>query len=158
LDWQARIASVIVEAETALPRRHLLAQNIANKEARIERPNPAVSIFNFHYAAPPSTVSVNYGLNKVIGDDETGFRRVEDKPYRIEAWDFLVAGGALFDNLDYSFTTDHEDGTDRVEAPTPGGGGPRFRSQLQILKRFIEGFDLVRMAPDARVIARVVPP
>ncbi len=124
LDWQARIASVIVETEKDLPLRHLIAQNIANEKARIERPNPAVSIFNFHYATPPATVEMNYGLGKVIGDDETGFRGVHDTPYRIEAWDFLVAGGALFDNLDYSFTTEHEDGTAPVVAPTPGGGGP----------------------------------
>ncbi len=128
LDWQARIASVIVETESALPRKHLLAQNIANEKARIERPNPAVSIFNFHYATPPATVGMNYGLGKVTGDDETGFRGVADKPYRIEAWDFLIAGGALFDHLDYSFTIDHEDGTAPVVAPTPGGGGPGFRA------------------------------
>jgi hypothetical protein len=157
LDWQARIAAVIVETEKDLPHKHLLAQNIANEKARIERPNPAVSIFNFHYAAPPATVGMNYGLSKVIGDDETGFRGVDDRPYRIEAWDFLIAGGALFDHLDYSFTTEHEDGTARIVAPTPGGGGPGFRAQLQILKRFIEGFDFVRMAPDAKVIARVTP-
>ncbi len=148
---------MIAETENALPRRHLIAQNIANEKARIERPNPAVSIFNFHYAAPPATVGMNYALGKVIGDDETGFRGVEDRPYRIEAWDFLVAGGALFDHLDYSFTIDHVDGTARVVPPTPGGGGPRFRAQLQVLKRFIEGFDFVRMAPDAKVIARAVP-
>ena len=148
---------MIVETEKALPHQHLLAQNIANEKARIERPNPAVSIFNFHYAAPPATVGMNYALGKAIGDDETGFRGVEDRPYRIEAWDFLIAGGALFDHLDYSFTTDHEDGTAPVVAPTPGGGGPAFRAQLQILKRFIEGFDFVKMAPDGKVIARVVP-
>lgn len=157
LDWQARIAAVIAETEGALPRRHLLAQNIANEKARIERPNPAVSIFNFHYAAPPATVGMNFNLGRVIGDDETGFRGVNDRPYRIEAWDFLVAGGAIFDNLDYSFTTEHEDGTAPVVAPTPGGGGPSLRSQFQALKQFIEGFDFVKMAPDARVIARVVP-
>jgi hypothetical protein len=157
LDWQARIAAVIVETEEALPRQHLLAQNIANEKAKIERPNPAVSIFNFHYAAPPATVGMNYGLGKVIGDDETGFRGVHDKAYRIEAWDFLIAGGALFDNLDYSFTTEHEDGTAPVVAPTPGGGGPALRAQFQVLKRFIESFDFVKMAPDAKVIARVTP-
>ena len=157
LDWQARIASVIVDTEESLPRKHLIAQNIANAKAKIERPNPAVAIFNFHYATPPTTVGMNYGLGKVIADDETGFRGVADKPYRIEAWDFLVAGGAIFDHLDYSFTTEHENGTARIVDPTPGGGGPGFRSQLQILKRFIEGFDFVKMAPDAKVIGRVVP-
>src|SRR5262249_53266908 len=128
-----------------------------NEKAKIDRPNPAVSVFNFHYAAPPATVGMNYGLDRVIGDDETGFRGTRDEPYRIEAWDFLVAGGSLFDNLDYSFTTDREDGTDPVVEPTPGGGGPAFRAQLQTLKRFIDGFDFVKMAPDTGVIARVVP-
>ena len=40
LDWQARIASVIVETERNLPRKHLIAQNIANEKARIDRPEP----------------------------------------------------------------------------------------------------------------------
>jgi hypothetical protein len=157
LEWQARIASVIVDTEKSLPNQHLIAQNIANGKAKIDRPNPAVSIFNFHYAAPPVTVGMNFGLGKAISDDETGFRGVTDRPYRIEAWDFLIAGGAVFDHLDYSFTTDRENGTNRVEEPTPGGGGSNFRSQLQVLKRFIEGFDLVKMAPDDKVIARVAP-
>ena len=100
---------------------------------------------------------MNFGLNKVIGDDETGFRGIHDLPYRIEAWDFLVAGGAIFDHLDYSFTTDHENGTATVTDPTPGGGGPAIRKQFQILKQFIEGFDFVKMAPDKKVIAAVTP-
>jgi hypothetical protein len=157
LDWQARIASVIVDTEKQLPHKHLIAQNIANEKARIDRPLPAVSIFNFHYAAPPETVAMNFGLNKVIGDDETGFRGIHDRPYRIEAWDFIMAGGAIFDHLDYSFTTDHEDGTARISDPTPGGGGQTIRKQFQILKHFIDGFDFVRMAPDKTSIARAAP-
>ena len=123
LDWQRRIAAVIVETEKDLPNHHMLAQNIANGKAKIEHPDPSVSLFNFHYAAPPDTVGLNYPLNKAIGDDETGFRGTGDDPYRIEAWDFLIAGGALFDHLDYSFTTEHENGTAPVNDPTPGGGG-----------------------------------
>ena len=98
-------------AERALPAKHLIAQNIANKSAKIADPHPAVSIFNFHYATPPETVAMNYALNKVIGDDETGFKGVSDDVYRMEAWDFLIAGGGLYNNLDYSFTAGHEDGT-----------------------------------------------
>ena len=68
------------------------------------RPNPAVSIFNFHYATPPDTVALNFGLNRVIADDETGFRGSDDFVYRNEAWEFILAGGAIYDNLDYSFS------------------------------------------------------
>ena len=31
--------------------------------------------------------------------------------YRTEAWDFLIAGGGLFNNLDYSFAAGYENGT-----------------------------------------------
>ena len=41
----------------------------------------------------PDAVAMNYGLNKVIGDNETGFRGTNDTPYRTEAWDFIIAGG-----------------------------------------------------------------
>src|SRR5262249_54145865 len=125
--------------------------NIANGSAKIDRPNPEVSIFHFHYATPPDTVGLNYALNKPIGDDETGFRGKEDRAYRTEAWDFIIAGGALFDHLDYSFTVKHPDGT-AVITSSPGGGGPAFRKQLQVLKEFIEGFDFIRMKPDNSVI------
>ena len=48
--------------------------------------------------------------------------------------DFIVAGGAIFDHLDYSFTTDHEDRTAIIVDPTPGGGGITIRRQFQILE------------------------
>ena len=64
----------------------------------------AISLFNFHYAHPPDAVAQNYALNKAIGDNETGFKGNADDHYRMEAWEFLLAGGALYNNLDYSFT------------------------------------------------------
>ncbi len=156
-DWEARIARTIAEAERDLPARHMVAQNIANGSARIDNPIPEVSLFNFHYASPPRVIAENARLNKAIGDDETGFRGTADRPYRTEGWAFLLAGGSVYSNLDYSFTADHEDGTARVVAPTPGGGGPALRSQLAILKRFLASFDFLKMVPDRSVIASGVP-
>ncbi len=54
---------------------------------------------------------LNYSLNKVIGDHETGFKGTNDLPYRVEAWEFMLAGGGLYNHLDYSFTVGDEDGT-----------------------------------------------
>ena len=161
MPWQHRIADVIVETERTLPLRHLIAQNIANKSAKIADPHPAVSIFNFHYASPPETVAMNYGLNKVIGDDETGFRGVSDDVYRMEGWDFILAGGGLYNNLDYSFAAGYEDGTFQYPASQPGGGSRALRRQLKILAEFISGFDFLRMTPDSvatTVITAGVPP
>jgi hypothetical protein len=157
MPWQHHIASLIVETERRLPAKHLIAQNIANKTARIENPHPAVSIFNFHYAAPPDAVATNYALNKVIGDDETGFRGIADTPYRTEAWDFIVAGGGLYNNLDYSFVAGQEDGTFEYPASQPGGGNRGFRRQMKILSDFINGFEFVRMSPDHSIIKGGIP-
>ena len=126
LDWQARIAQVIVETEAKLGgRHHMIAQNIANGRARIEHPDPAVRLFNFHYATPPDVIALNAGLNAAIGDDETGFRGNDDRVYRTEAWEFLLAGGGVFSNLDYSFTVAHPDGTAPSRPPLPAAAaGP----------------------------------
>jgi len=154
-DWQDRIIAAMGAAESNLPKKHLIARNIANGKQKVEGPNPAVSLFNFHYAAPPETVAMNFALNKVIADDETGFRGPGDFTYRAEGWDFLMAGGAIYDNLDYSFTCKTPAGTAVPDAP--GGGGAALRSQLRILKNFLQGFDFVHMAPDNRVILGPLP-
>ncbi|HUS90749.1 MAG TPA: hypothetical protein VM695_02825 [Phycisphaerae bacterium] len=157
IPWQHHVADTIVDAEKAFApgRRHLIAQNIANGSKKVTDPHPAVSLFNFHYATPPKAVEVNFGLNKALGDDETGFKGSGDDPYRMEGWDFLLAGGAVYDNLDYSFTCGHEDGTAKNKAP--GGGGASLHRQLGILAEFVNGLDFVKMRPDNAVIAGGVP-
>jgi hypothetical protein len=155
-EWQAHVAEVITKAEEAFPARHLIAQNIANHGKKIEKPNPAVSIFNFHYAFPPRTVYENYGLNKVIGDDETGFRGSGADPYRTEAWDFLLAGGGLYNNLDYSFNAAHPDGSD-TKAKAPGAVCPELRDQLAVLREFMSALDFIRSKPDNSAVKGSLP-
>jgi hypothetical protein len=148
LEWQRHIADVIAETELPLRVRHLISQNIANDKALVQNPHPQVSIFNFHYATPPETVAMNYALNKVIGDNETGFRRTNDAPYRMEGWDFIVAGGGLFNNLDYSFAAGHEDGSYIFPPSQPGGGSADLRRQFGFLSQTIHRLDFVHMHPD----------
>jgi hypothetical protein len=145
-EWQAHIAQIIVETERELPNRHLIAQNIANDRKKVEKVTPGVSILNFHYATPPETVAMNYGLNVAIADDETGFAGKDDVYYRTEGWDFFMAGGAAYNNLDYSFTASHPAGT-LTEYKSPGGGSEQLRQSLGALKKFLDGFDLVHMKP-----------
>ncbi len=156
MDWQNHIAETIARAESRFEHKHLIAQNIANKAKKIEKPNPHVSIFNFHYAKPPTTVAENYHWDRALGDDETGFAGDERaRPYRLEGWDFIVAGGAIYNNLDYSFAVGHESGTMKIDAP--GGGGPELWKQLRILKDFINGFDFIGMKPDNAILAAKAP-
>ncbi len=157
MDWQHRIADTITDAEKEFSQKHLITQNIANGSKKIEKPHPAVSVFNFHYASPPDAVDLNYALDKVIGDNETGFKGTADDHYRMEAWEFILAGGGLYNNLDYSFTAGHEDGTFRYSSKQPGGGNPGFRKQMKLLKEFIHALDFVKMKPARRVISEPIP-
>jgi hypothetical protein len=156
MEWQHRIADAIVEQEKELPQRHLISLNIANGRAKVQQPHSAISLFNFHYCVPPDVVAMNYDLEKAIGENETGFRGHDDVLYRTEGWDFLLAGGALYNNLDYSFTASHPGGTLR-DYQSPGGGSVELRQQLGILKDFLVGFDFVHMRPNDSVVRGVSP-
>jgi hypothetical protein len=157
LDWQLHLAQVVADAEEGLAHRHLISRNVANHRARVESPQPTEGIYNFHYAWLPDTVAMNYGLNRVIGDNETGFAGTAPLHYRKEAWAFIVAGGGLYNNLDYSFTVGHEDGTFEYPDTQPGSGGAELRRQLRLLGRFIRAFDFIAMRPMPEIVRGGVP-
>jgi len=152
MEWQHAIADVISGAEKELSKKHLISQNIQNGFSLVADPHPDVSVFNWHYAYPPVTIALNYHLNKALGDNETGFRGVSDSTYRFEGWRFLTAGGALFNHLDYSFIPGQESGEHKYDTTQPGGGSDALRKQLSYLKKFIEGFDFVKMKPDSALV------
>lgn len=122
MEWQHRIADILTDAEKDFPHQHLITQNIANGSGKIQKPHPSISVFNFHYANPPDAVAQNYGLNKVIGDNETGFEGSGTEHYRMEAWEFILAGGGLFNNLDYSFTADMRTALFNIRPPSRAAG------------------------------------
>ncbi len=156
-EWHDRIAETIGETEKPLPKKHLVSWNVANGAKQVLKPHPAVSLLNFHYATPPDAVAQNYALNLAIGANETGFKGTGDEHYRMEAWEFMLAGGALFNHLDYSFCVGHEDGSFIFKEPTPGGGGAALRKSLQFLRTFLEGFDLPKMKPAPNLITKGAP-
>ena len=147
--WQLDMAEYIHQSERSMPQQHLISLNPANGWERLEARAP-ISIYNFHYASPPTCVAVNQHLPMAIGCNETGFAGSHARIYRRQAWAFLMAGGALFNNLDYSFTPDRADGNAPIHAP--GGGGRRLRRQYGILKRFMDGIDFVHKRPTTATI------
>jgi hypothetical protein len=148
--WQTRVAAWIADEEKPLPHKHLVAQNYTNFRFPVRRLIPGISIVNFHYAYPDA-VTLNYGLDKAIAYDETGFLGQDDAAYRRQAWNFLLSGGSTFDGLDYSFSPGHSAGDDT--APNgPGGGSPAFRKQLGILVQFLATLPLERMHPDTHTV------
>jgi hypothetical protein len=158
-DWQSHIAKVIRETEADLPEqsRHLVGWNAANNTLKIDQPDPNVSYYAFHYARPPVAVAQNFGLARPIGLNETGFDGTLDSIYRIQAWDFLLAGGAMYNNLDYSFTAGNEDGRFLVPGNAPGGGSPDLRKQLGILAAYFNSLDFVKMRPASGLVLAGLP-
>lgn len=150
LEWQKIMAQIIVDTEVQLPKKHIIAQNYTNFKHSLDKVDPNISILNFHYVWPEA-VWMNYGWNRPVSFDESGFSGSSDSTYLRQAWQFMLAGGAVFNNLDYSFFVRKEDGTGENNAP--GGGSTNFRKQLTYLRGFIESFDFVKMAPDYNVIS-----
>lgn len=132
LDWQEWVVSLIVEEEAELPIKHLIAQNISNIGYDLDALPKGVSIVNFHYAIPDAA-QMNLDLGGVIGLDETGFMPQDDQLYIDQAWRFILSGGGLYNNLDYSFTAEFEQGDWPIPEGNPGWGGPEFRRKLSIL-------------------------
>lgn len=150
LEWQKLIAQTIIESENKLSKKHLIAQNYSNFMSSLDKVDPNVSILNFHYAWPQA-VWLNYGWNKPINFDESGFDGNSDMNYINQAWQFILAGGAIFNNLDFSFYCGYETGNYVNKAP--GGGSKKLREMLHHLHVFMNSYDFVKMAPDFNVVA-----
>ena len=145
LEWQKLMAKTVVETEAQLAKKHIISQNYTNFMHALDDVDPNISILNFHYVWPEA-VWLNYGWNRPVSFDESGFAGSSDSTYLRQAWQFMMAGGAVFNNLDYSFYIGKEDGTGTNNAP--GGGSKTLRKQLSFLRGFIESLDFVQMQPD----------
>lgn len=141
--WHEHLASFIKETEASLPKKHLIATNQAIVE------NPAVSIANYHYVKIPGAPAFDwlYGLNKVLGMDETMGSLIHSKvqEVRLEAWDYMLRGGGVYNNLSWEYTASQPEGS-------PGAGA--IRAQLQQLNRFMEGTDYIHLSPDQTTLVK----
>jgi len=150
LKWQSEIAAIVRDEESRLPKKHLIAQNYCNYAQPIPAVDDNIDIMNFHYVWPEA-VHWNYGYDRPISFDESGFSQKEESTYRRQAWRFILSGGAIFNNLDYSFVVGHEDGS-LEENTSPGLGNRSLRKQFKFLKDFMAGLDYINMAPANHLI------
>lgn len=161
--WHQAIADEIIAAEAALPttRRHLIAYNTdyATSEGVGPVPN-GVSVVNFHYLNRLKPVLAAYDLNKPLGYDETRWVAHDRYPEyrntmtpaagRIEAWEFLVGGGAVYSNLNHAYQVDDPAGK-RQESE-------EFKGYLRNLKKFLNRVNLPSMRQDRSVVVSGVDP
>jgi hypothetical protein len=150
LEWQSEITCIVRDEEADLSKKHLIAQNYCNYAQPISEVDDNIDIMNFHYVWPDA-VHWNYGYDQPISYDESGFSQKEESTYRKQAWRFIMAGGAVFNNLDYSFVAGHEDGS-LEENTSPGLGTRALRKQFKFLKDFMSGLDFINMKPSNHLI------
>jgi hypothetical protein len=162
--WIAHNVEVIKKAESALPKKHLIAQQI---EGPMGGPcdftaHPDVSVIVTQYAWEGSheqmgglmALDYEYNKNKPIDFNETDYYptwyqgdRIADS--RVEAWEFIAGGGGSFNQLNGLYTV-----------RDPGGKTDENAQLLRALKSlhdFMYGFDFLKMRPDKSFIQGGLP-
>jgi hypothetical protein len=154
----------VINAEKDLPNKHLLGQEV---DGPLKGPvdfsaDPRVTVIVGQYIwgsddgemGGMKGLEFKYGLNKPIELNETNYYPIwykDDKvaDSRVEAWEFIVGGGAGFNHLNGLFT-----------AANPSGKSPdneQILRALSALKRFMYGLDFIKMAPDKNFLVGGVP-
>jgi hypothetical protein len=157
--WVSHLADVVRDAEGDLPQKHLLGQEV---DGPLGGPidfaaDPRFSVIVGQYIRGDDQgemggmkgLDCKYQDNKPIELNETAYYPLwyqGDKiaAARVEAWEFIVGGGAGFNQLNGLFT-----------AANPTGKSPdndRMLRALESLKQFMYGFDFVKMAPDKSLL------
>jgi hypothetical protein len=163
--WVGHLLEVVHNTESKLPKKHLLAQEV---QGPIGGPidfsgSPILSVIVGQYAWEGGMeqmgglkgLDFEYGHNKPIEMNETPYYPLQYRTgdavaaSRVEAWEFMVGGGASFNHLNARFN-----------AEDPAGKTPdnvQVLGALRNLKDFIYSFDFVKMRADKNFVVSGVP-
>lgn len=150
VDWVSHLADVILETEKGLPKRHLIAQQVMNgvnfsDDQRVDVITTQYIRQNCQQVGGVEALGTVYHLDKPIELNETAYYPIWYKgdavaASRAEAWEFMVGGGAAFNQLNGHFTV-----------LNPRGDTPdnlQVLGALRSLKAFLGGFDFAHMQKD----------
>jgi hypothetical protein len=161
--WVGHLLEVVKNTESHLPKKHLLGQEVAGP---MDGPvdfsgTPHVSVIVAQYVwqsgdemGGMQALDLKYGHNKPIEFNETawypwGYQGDKIADSRVEAWEFIVGGGASFNQLNGLYTPKDSAGK------TPENA--RICRALQSLKEFIYSFDFLKMCPDKSFVVGGIP-
>lgn len=164
--WIGHLVEVIKQIESALPKKHLLGQQmmgaIGGPIDFTSNPDVSLIVTQYIWQTPDEQVGgmkaldTVYDRNKPIDLNETGYYPLSswyegDKAgdVRVEAWEFMVGGGSSFNNLNGVFTA-------RDPAGKAAENEPVLKT-MQSLKQFIDGFDFMKMRPDRSFVVSGMP-
>ncbi len=155
-DWIKEVSEWIVTEEKKLPKKHIISVDYTNEghvisKEELEKYWINISVFNHHYDKDAASVKLNYkAIPRAFAFNETGLMPVYTSQYRIQGWKYLMSGGALYNNLDFTFQTGYEDGTGKGEFSCEwynGSGDLRTRNELKVLVSFFNSIDFIKMKP-----------
>jgi hypothetical protein len=154
--WISKMIDVIRSVENSLPNKHLVAQTIDSHTRGGPgdfSADPRVNVLENEYTWGIANLDHEYIHNKPMVLIETAYYPQYDgdkiAASRVEAWEFLMGGGAAFMQLNGLYSTFN-----------PGAGeteNSKILSQLTTLKKFMNGFDYVRMRRDTSFIVSGIP-
>ena len=154
--WIERQVEKAIEVEDALPKRHLLAQQL---EIGVDfAPDDRVAVIvtqylqlNSRQVGGMAALDSCYAYNKPIELNETAYvpswyDRDHEDISRLEAWEFMIGGGAAFNQLNGYFQASDPSGDNEVNRKLLAG--------LKNLRTFMESFDYVKMTRNAKDVLK----
>ncbi len=159
-EWIKTVSEWIVNEEQKLPKKHIISVDYMNEGRKISMEEMRkywsnIAVFNHHYDKDAESARLNYDLNKVMSFNETGLMPPSTPQYRIQGWKYLMSGGALYDNLDFTFETGAEDGSGGIEFVCNSYNGcndKKVKFEMAALLRFMNSIDFVNMQPDDNLV------
>ncbi len=157
-EWIQKVSEWIVETEKNLPKKHLISTDYSNEGVEMPKDHletyfENIAVFNHHYDAAAESVIKNYDrTDRVWSFNETGIMPTSSPEYRIQGWKYLMNGGALYNNLDFTYQVGDEDGHGTTLFD---GGHTRYMActdhdvkyQMARLLEFWNQLDFVNMKP-----------
>lgn len=143
--WISHMLSTVLTAEASLPNKHLIGlQDPTTFQS------PDIRVHNAHYTyggwwlGAFEMLDEYYSLNEPLAFNESDvvLKFAVPSQGRVEAWEFLVGGGAAYNGLNWDWNTP---------------GGDEYRGYLKNLKDFLASFDISKVSKDTSVIQEGVP-
>jgi Cellulase (glycosyl hydrolase family 5)/Family of unknown function (DUF6298) len=153
LDWHNFLIQKIIDTELELPNKHMIAVNYSNPYS-LARVHPGVSVVNTHYTygsfwtgAYELLDGCYDSLNRPLGFNEAGWlgggSDYDPADGRVEAWEFLMGGGSVYDGLIGGMYFGDVWNTPEAN---------QYRSYLEKARQFLYSFEFSRMKKDTSVV------
>jgi len=155
--WISEHLNLIINVESKLPKKHILAQQLEFGVDFCDDDRLALIVTqyigaNSRQVGGVPALNCCYCYNKPIELNETAYvpswyDHEHTAIARLEAWEFMVGGGAGFNQLNGYFVPSNPSGDNEINR--------KILTGLRNLRTFLESFDFVKMTRDTNVAQKI---